>query len=102
VDDPIDHLTLWLTRVWQRWPGGNNPRVAQAIADVADPLSLTVELADDVVRRITDQAHVRPAGLRRILVQMEAAGLLARLDEPGPGERIAGPPGGRYSLIVPA
>jgi hypothetical protein len=98
VDDPVDHLTLWLTRVWQRWPGGNNPRVAQALADAADPLTLTVALTDEVVRRITDQAHVRPVGLRRILAQLETVGLLARLDERAP----AGGPFGRYELIIPA
>jgi hypothetical protein len=98
VDDPVDHLTLWLTRVWQRWPGGNNPRVAQALADAADPLSLTVALTDDVVRRITDQAHVRPVGLRRILAQLETAGLLARIDERAP----TGGPFGRYALVIPA
>jgi hypothetical protein len=102
VDDPVDHLTLWLTRVWQRWPGGNNPRVAQALADAADPLSLTVALTDEVVRRIADQAHVRPVGLRRILAQLEAGGLLARLDERAPGERTAGGPFGRYALVIPA
>jgi hypothetical protein len=102
VDDPVDHLTLWLTRVWQRWPGGNNPRVAQALADAADPLSLTVALTDEVVRRIADQAHVRPVGLRRILAQLETAGLLARLDERAPGERTTGGPFGRYALVIPA
>jgi hypothetical protein len=101
VDDPVDHLTLWLTRVWQRWPGGNNPRVAQALADVADPLSLTVDLSDEAVRRVADQAHVRPAGLRRILAQLEAAGLLARLDERTAGDRMSGP-WGRYALVIPA
>jgi hypothetical protein len=102
VDDPIDHLTLWLTRVWQRWPGGNNPRVAQTLADLADPLTLTVELTDEAVHRIADQAHVRPVGLRRVVAQLEAAGLLARLDERVPVAPAAGGPWGRFALVIPA
>jgi hypothetical protein len=102
VDDPVDHVTLWLTRVWQRWPGGNNPRVAQTLAEAADPISLTVELTEETVRRICDQAHVRPVGLRRALAQIETAGLLARLDERSAGERTAAGPGGRYALVIPA
>jgi len=97
VDDPFDHVTVWLTRVWQRWPTGHHPRVAQVLAEAADPFSLTVALTDEAIRRLVEQARLRPGVLRRVLAQMETAGLLTRLDETATGR-----PGGRYALVVPA
>jgi hypothetical protein len=101
VDDPVDHVTIWLTRVWQRWPGGNQPRLAQALADLADPATMTVELTDEAVRRLLNQTHTRPVGLRRLLEQLEAAGLLSRVDDPAASPRPTAIRG-RFGLTLPA
>jgi len=97
VDEPFDHVTVWLTRVWQRWPGGHHPRLAQVLAEAADPFSLTLELTEDTVRVLVERVHLRPTALRRMLAQMETAGLLTRLDDVATGR-----PWGRYALVVPA
>jgi hypothetical protein len=77
-EEPVDHPTVWLTRVWRRWPGGNQPRLAQALTAVVEPHTLAVELTDEVIERLVQQTHTHREALHRLIEQFEYAGLLTR------------------------
>jgi hypothetical protein len=95
-DEPVDHATVWLTRVWRRWPGGNQPRLAQALANAVDPHTMSVDLTGDVVDRLVQQTHGHRDAVRRLVDQFEYAGLLTRT---GPGAEGSW---GELALTLPA
>jgi hypothetical protein len=89
---PAEVRTAWAARVWDRWPGGRTVQVAQALLEVADRDTLTIETDADTRAVIARRAGIpHPRGLDRPIKNLAAAGLLHL---PDPIEQ-------RYQLRLP-
>ncbi len=95
LTDTYTFGTTWQALVWDRWPGGNMPRLAMLLTEISQQLDLTVELDGHAVRRLLLAAHLRPVGLRQLLARLIQAHLVIVV-RPGDGDHW-----GTFVLAIP-
>jgi hypothetical protein len=81
---PLSTLSgvLWLAEACRRCTGAHLPELAGWLVEQADPASAAANLDHDKAHRLLYRLHARPEGLRRLLDNLAAAGLLHRTRAP--------------------
>lgn len=84
---PAELCVAWAVRVWDRWPGGQMVKVAQALLEAVDPEDLTVATGPDARTDLARRAGLPYSrGLNRPIRDLTDAGLL-RVVATGDDER---------------